>query len=98
MVEMENVVGLHWWLISTARSAMSGSPVAFPALSLQLARFEGSTTNSAVEPTMAVAFLQASIVPLVVSSGVSLESHVRTLICRQPTPPLALTVLAQACT
>ena len=84
---MENVVGLHWWAISTARSAMSGTPVALPALSLQVARLEGSTTNSAVEPTMETAFWQASIVPFVVSSGVSLESHVRTLIWRQPTPP-----------
>jgi hypothetical protein len=47
---------------------------------------------------MATAFWQASIVPFVVSSGVSFESQVRTLIWRQPTPPLALTVLAQACT
>src|SRR5262245_26259747 len=69
--EMANVVGLHWFEISTARSGMSGRPVAAPVLSLQPERLLVSSTNSAVEPTSASAFWQASIVPLVESSGLS---------------------------
>src|SRR4051794_29173481 len=76
---------------------MSGTPVAAPVLSLHVARLDGSSTKRALEPTVASAFWQASIVPLVVSSGVNLESHVRTLTCRQARPPLAFTVLAHAC-
>src|SRR4249920_3164996 len=66
---------------------MSGTPVAAPALSLHLARAVGSSTNSDVVPTMANEVRQASIVPLVESSGVILESHGLTTTLRQATPP-----------
>jgi hypothetical protein len=87
---MANVVGLHWCGISVVNCARSGRPVGAPALSLHFAMLLGSSTKMEVVPTIANDVWHASIVPLVESSGVSLESHAFTTTLRQATPPLVL--------
>src|SRR5581483_1083119 len=88
---MMNTVGAHCSFRSLASAAMSGRPVAVPALSTQLVMGDTSGLNSALPPTIAKALEQASMSPFLLSVGSSLLSHVLTLSWRQAMPPWVLT-------
>ena len=79
----------HCCSASVCSSAMSGSPVACPALSLQPSMPVTSFRNNEVVPTMAIESLHAVAIPFLASSGESFESASLTTTLRQASPPFA---------
>src|SRR5580693_4194531 len=81
-----------------AKAARSGMPTALPSAFLHPSTSEMSSSALAEVPTRAKSFWQAWMTQLVVALGSSLESQKSTTTLRPASPPLALTMLAQALT
>src|SRR5580700_3607289 len=81
-----------------AKAARSGMPMALPAAFLHPSMSDRSSSALAEVPTSAKSFWQALMTQLVVAFGSSLESQKSTTTLRPASPPLELTMFAQALT